>query len=329
MDTICKLHHPGRMSIGLEMPLDNDWSIQGEKKRKEEGRPFGVPDMNRHLVRAKMADQLGFNTLWLREVPLYDPSFGDGAQLFDTLSYLGYLAGITDNILLGTAAMVMPLHHPLQLAKATATIEQLSGSRFILGLGLGDRPVEFAVFGTDPEGRSERFRAHYDVLQEAWKEEHHLQQYYQNLNGNYQVYPKPRQKLPVVLAGRAQQSMDWIAQNMDGWFNYPRPVEQAQQMVLNWREALYDSEQPEKPYITAFHLNLLKDKDAAFSAGRFGGSIGIHRLTDLMMDYQKAGVSHMAIHLRRSELPIEEALEQLGQKVLPHFKNQMADCLPK
>lgn len=58
-----------------------------------------MPDMSRQFVRAKLADQLGFNTLWVREVPLYDPTFGDAAQLFDTLSYLGYLAGVTDNIL--------------------------------------------------------------------------------------------------------------------------------------------------------------------------------------------------------------------------------------
>lgn len=328
MDTICKLHHPGRMTIGLEMPLDNDWSLAGDRKRKEEGRPFGVPDMSRHFVRAKLADQLGFNTLWVREVPLYDPSFGDAAQLFDTLSYLGYLAGVTDNILLGTAAIVMPLHNPLQLAKAAATIENLSDSRFLMGVGLGDRPVEFPVLGHSFDDRDERFRRNYEIIKEAWKEDHNLQAYYETLNANYQVYPKPKHKVPWVLAGRARQSMDWIAQNMDAWFSYPRPVEQVKEVVLNWRDALYDNDQPEKPYITAIHLNLTKDKDQAFSPARFGGSIGINRVTDLMMDYQKAGVSHMAIHLRKSELPIEEAMEQLGEHVLPHFKNQMADCLP-
>lgn len=40
MDTICKLHHPGRMTIGLEMPLDNDWSLAGDRKRKEEEDPL-------------------------------------------------------------------------------------------------------------------------------------------------------------------------------------------------------------------------------------------------------------------------------------------------
>lgn len=329
METICRLHHPGRMSIGLELPLDNDWSLEGDRKRREEGRPFGVPDMSRHSELAKQADRLGFNTLWVREVPLYDPAFGDGAQLFHTLSYLGYLSGITENALIGTAAIVLPLHNPLVLAKAMATIENISHSRLIMGVGLGDRAIEFPILDAEFEGRDATLRKNFEIVNEAWKTEHQLNTYNPHVSERLQVYPKPKKKIPWVLAGRAQQSIEWISRNMDGWFNYPRTVDQTKQMVRFYKDALYDYEQPEKPYITAIHLNILKDKDAPFTPSRFGGSIGINHVNDLMLAYQKAGVAHMAVNLRKSETPLPEALEQLAETVLPQFKNGMAECLPK
>ena len=68
------------MTLGLEFPLDNDWSLEGEKKRKKQGRPFGIPDISKHTELIKLADKLGFAALWMREVPVYDPGFGDGAS---------------------------------------------------------------------------------------------------------------------------------------------------------------------------------------------------------------------------------------------------------
>ena len=94
----------GGFSIGLELPLDNDWSSTGRQAHAASGRVPGEPDLKQHAVLAKLADRLGFRALWLRDVPLYDPSFGDAAQVFEVFTYLGYLAGITQNILLGTAA---------------------------------------------------------------------------------------------------------------------------------------------------------------------------------------------------------------------------------
>lgn len=322
METICSIHIPGKMTIGLEFPLDNDWSLEGEKKRNASGRPFGIPDISGHTEYIQLADQLGYAALWMREVPVYDPGFGDGAQLFDTIAYLGYIAGITKSITIGTAAIVLPLHDPLQLAKAVASIENLSGSRFLFGVGLGDRPVEFPLFGYDFETRAERFRRNHSIIEEAWKTESNLSFHYEGLPKNIQVFPKPENPIPWILAGRAQQNMDWIAQNMQGWFNYPRPVTETSEMIINWRNALYDNNQASKPYITAFHLNLLQDDNAPFRPHRFGGAVGINGLLPLLKAYEEAGVNHMALHLRKSETPVQEAMERIAHTLLPHFNSK-------
>lgn len=324
METICNIHRPGKMTIGLEFPLDNDWSLEGEKKRNAEGRPFGIPNIRKHAEYSKLADELGYTALWMREVPVYDPNFGDGAQLFDTLSYLGYLSGITKSIMLGTAAIVLPLHDPLRLAKAAATIENLSEGRFLFGVGLGDRPVEFPLMDIPYESRQERFTSNHEIIKEAWKTNSKLKHYYSGLPDGIEVYPKPQTDIPWIVAGRAQQSLDWIAQNMQGWFNYPRDVEETHNLAVEWKNALYDNNQASKPYITAFHLNLVKDPDASFKPHRFGGAIGINNLTKLLKQYEEAGVNHMALHLRKSETPVPEAIKLIAEKVLPHFA--LTDC---
>lgn len=143
----------GGLSIGIELPLDNDWSPSGNAKRQRDGRHPGVPDLAIHAELAELADSLGFRALWVRDVPLYDPSFGDAAQVFEVFSYLGFLASVTRNILLGTAAVVLPLREPLLTLKSAATIRALSGGRLLLGVASGDRPVEYPLFGRDFDSR--------------------------------------------------------------------------------------------------------------------------------------------------------------------------------
>ncbi|WP_167679347.1 LLM class flavin-dependent oxidoreductase, partial [Rhodococcus sp. B10] len=99
----------GGFSIGIEAPLDNDWTPLGEQARHAARRLPGEPDLQRHAELARLADRLGFRALWVRDVPVYDPAFGDAAQVFEVFSYLGYLAGITEHILLGTGAVVLPI----------------------------------------------------------------------------------------------------------------------------------------------------------------------------------------------------------------------------
>tara|TARA_R110002096_G_scaffold233311_2_gene423384 strand:- start:357 stop:1322 length:966 start_codon:yes stop_codon:yes gene_type:complete len=319
MNPFDKLYKPGKMTLGIEFPLDNDWSTEGNRKRLEDNRPFGVPDISNHLALAQQIDEAGFAALWMRDVPVYDPNFGDGAQLFDTLPYLGYLAAATKNILLGTAAIVLPLQQPIKLAKAAATIENLSDGRLLLGLGLGDRPVEFPMYGINYQERPKLFKAHLKIMQEAWKTESDLSQFYPFLKQDVAVYPKPKNKIPLVIAGHSGQSMEWIAKNANGWFNYPRTPEETYLNQKKWCEALYDTDQACKPYISAFHLNLLKDDNAEFRPHRFGGGVGVNHLTELLKTYEEIGVNHMALHLRKSETPVSEAIAKIEEKVLPYF----------
>ena len=113
----------GELSIGIVVPIENYTHTS-------------VPTMKDHLQKVKLIDQLGFKALWVRDVPMHVPAFGDAGQTYDPFTYLGFLAGQTNQIALGIASIALPLHHPVHVSKSANTIDQLSSGRLILGLSL-------------------------------------------------------------------------------------------------------------------------------------------------------------------------------------------------
>ena len=94
-----------------------------------------IPQMNKEeqIRLAQQAESLGFDTLWVRDVPLFDPNFRDVGQIYDPWIYMAHIATLTQSIKLGTASMVLPLRHPIHFAKAAASIDRLFPGRLHLG----------------------------------------------------------------------------------------------------------------------------------------------------------------------------------------------------
>lgn len=301
-------------SIGLELPLDNDWSPAGDAARRAAGRPFGVPDIAQHARLAKLADRLGFRALWARDVPLYDPAFGDAAQVFEVFSYLGYLAGVTERILLGTAAVVLPLREPVLTLKSAATVDQLSNGRLLLGVASGDRPVEYPIFERDFASRGERFREQVAMVRD-WSASG-----VSRLPEGIELLPRPTHALPLLAAGLAQQTPDWIGTHMDGCLAYPGTPEDHARRSAQWR-AVAGNGKPgvSKPYVSFIHLDLAEDANAPLERYRFGGRMGRHALVRELAALHAAGVQHVGLHLRRNRRPVSETMEEIGQFVLPVF----------
>jgi luciferase-type oxidoreductase len=296
----------GGFSIGLELPLDNDWSPAGDRARRESGRLPGEPDMAHHAQLSTLADKLGFRALWVRDVPLYDPAFGDAAQVFEVFTYLGYLAGVTKDILLGTAAVVLPLREPVLTMKSAATVERLSGGRLLLGTASGDRPIEYPIFGRDFEERGAAFREQIAMLRAsrdpAWPD-------------GIRLLPRPAQPIPLLVAGLAQQTPQWVGHNMDGWLAYPGTPEDHARRSSLWREVAG----ADKPYISFIHLDLDEDPDAPLRRHRFGATAGRHGLVAELQAMKDAGVHHIGLHFRRSHRPVAAAMEEIAAHVLPLF----------
>ena len=173
-----RVFQPGHLTFGFIAPLESYPNTVG-------------PTLADHADMARKVDEAGFSAIWLRDVPFYDPNFGDVGQILDPLAYAGFLAAVTRRVAIGTAGIVLPLRDPLIVAKQAATVDQLLGGRFLMGLATGDRPVEYPAFGMDFDNRAERFRDALGIIRAA-TEQHwpvHASRYYGELTGGLSWCP--------------------------------------------------------------------------------------------------------------------------------------------
>jgi luciferase-type oxidoreductase len=315
--SIDRIRKPGRLTLGVELPLDNDWAPEREAKRQTAGTPFGIPDLSAYPQLVRQVDRSGFAAVWMRDVPVFDPhNFGDAGSVYDPFVNFGYLAGITENVVIGTAAVVLPLRHPLMVAKAVASADQLSGGRVILGVASGDRPVEYPLMGVDFESRGEIFRDSVNYLQEIWREGGISGLGPQHPSG-LDLLPRPLQKtVPMVIAGAGRQSPEWIARHMDGRFVYPGSSERLAMNVKEWRDLRARIGLPNGVFISAFHLDLAADPLERATPLHFGARIGRQPFIEHLRSLNTAGLDHLALLLRPSRRPLDEVIDEIAQEVI-------------
>lgn len=111
------------------------------------------------------AEARGFHSAWVMEQIL-----GQAASL-EPVTLLGYAAAVTRRLRLGSAVLLTPLRSPVQLAKALGSVDQLSGGRLIVGIGLGGNPRIYPAFGLSAEGRTRRLVEGLELMKRLWSEE--------------------------------------------------------------------------------------------------------------------------------------------------------------
>jgi probable F420-dependent oxidoreductase len=121
---------------------------------------------------AELAVELGYDSIWATEHIIVGPDGVDPyGRVYDPLVTLGWLAGLTESIGLGTSIILAPLHNPIHLAKEVATLQELSGGRVVLGLGLGWHRDEFEFMGVPLSGRGRRTDEAIEVMRALWRGE--------------------------------------------------------------------------------------------------------------------------------------------------------------
>jgi probable F420-dependent oxidoreductase len=129
-------------------------------------------------------------------------------------------ASVTERILLGTGVSVIAQHDPITLAKEIATLDLLSGGRFVLGIGYGWNRDEIADHGVDPAQRRDLVREHMLAMTELWsKEEATFDGRHVSFPPSW-AYPKPPQqpRPRTLIGGRGTPALfAHIAEFADGW----------------------------------------------------------------------------------------------------------------
>ncbi|MFM0616308.1 LLM class oxidoreductase [Paraburkholderia nemoris] len=297
----------GQLTFGLITPLEAYANT-----------PF--PTLKDHARMAKLVDDAGFASIWLRDVPFFDPNFGDAGQLLDPFVYAGYLASITKRITIGTTGIVLPLRDPVIVAKQAASVDQLTDGRFLLGLSTGDRPSEYPAFGADFENRDDRYRDAFRLIRELTEEDFPTRKtrHYGTLNGGLDLVPKPvRRMLPMIAVGRSRQPIEWLAQNVDAWIWSVDEASAIKDIVSALKASSGDKAPPAYGYSTFF--DLAKDPDAP--PQRFYNVVRIGRkaLIERWYRQQELGVTHVALNLKPSQRPAEDVISEMAEHVLPLF----------
>jgi luciferase-type oxidoreductase len=294
------------LSIGLTLPMLRAGRI--------------VADFREQVELAMLADKLGFRALWVRDVPLNSADYPDPVGHLDPWVLLGALASNTKQIALASGAIVLTLRHPLHIAKAARSVQALSEGRFILGLGSGDRPPEYAAFGREPEERRELYRAHWETVAAALDEPSQvIADSRPDDAPEFFLLPQPPTPVPMLAVGSGGQSVDWIARHSIGWMTYHREPEKQQARHSMWRAAVDRLQQPGfRAFGIAMRLDLADDPRENATPLSLGYRAGRHALVELLADMRTNGTHHVSLNLN-SDRPVREIMEELAADVLPHF----------
>jgi probable F420-dependent oxidoreductase len=198
------------------------------------------------------AERLGFATIWAPEhvvlleqyASKYPYSSGQfpapvDTPIADPFTTLAYAAAYTSRIRLGTGICLVPEHNPLVLAKTAATLDRLSGGRFILGAGVGWLAEEFQALGISFDRRAQRTREYIDVMRKLWTEPRSSHQGEFVNFSNVLSYPKPvGNGVPVWFGGESGPALRRVAQYGDGWLGFNLLPDQAAEKIRRIEELL-------------------------------------------------------------------------------------------
>ncbi len=277
----------------------------------------------------RQAEALGFDDGWLTEAIL-SPNF-----YLEPITYLSYLAAITDRIRLGVAVVILNTRNPVQLAKAVATVDQLSNGRMTLGVGLGGSVQHYAAFGISTEGRAARFEEALKVMKALWTEERAtVRGELWRLEGA-RMQPKPVQKphIPVIFGGHSEAAVRRAVRMGDGWMAAgSTSTEQSIESLKQIRGYLKQAGRDESGFMLSKRIYIAVDENEAVARARlsaaltyqYGGTdqsqvglaASVSRTVEVLGKLREAGAQHVLVnpcydHMKQMELIAAKVVPQL------------------
>jgi probable F420-dependent oxidoreductase len=176
---------------------------------------------------ARAAEDAGFMGFSFTEHPAPGARWleAGGHQTLDPFAALAFVAAVTSRMRLLTYLSVMPYRNPLLLAKTAATVDRLSGGRFVLGVGAGYLKAEFRSLGVDFDERNHLFDEALDVLPLHWSGEPFSYQGRHFEAREVMARPRPAQeRIPIWIGGNSQLARQRVAERADGWMPLLAPA---------------------------------------------------------------------------------------------------------
>jgi probable F420-dependent oxidoreductase len=181
------------------------------------GRKAG-PDSIRRV--AMQAEQLGLADVWVSEHIIVPKSGGypPSPNFWDPVLTLTWAAACTERVRLGTSVLVLPMRHPLPLAKELATLQNLSRGRLILGAGVGWLEAEFEALGVPFRERGRRMDEGIAMMKAVWSQDPVTfpAKYIPAVIEDMRSQPQPETPIPIWIGGSSDAAIN-RALRLDGW----------------------------------------------------------------------------------------------------------------
>jgi len=163
------------------------------------------------------AEELGFDSVWMEEhhavTNHYWPS---------PLTVLAGFATRTSRMMLGTDILVAPFYHPVRLAEDVALLDVIGNGRMTLGIAIGYKPDEFALYGADLAKRGARFEEQLRIVRGLWTEERvSFKGTYYTVEGRLEPRPVTKPHPPIWIGGWGELTLKRAATLGDNWIPGP------------------------------------------------------------------------------------------------------------
>ena len=241
---------------------------------------------------ARAAEAAGFDSIWTVEhvlVPVdYQSTYpyarsgrmpgGESSDIPDPLIWLAYVAAATETIKLATGILILPQRNPAITAKEVATLDQLSGGRVLLGIGVGWLEEEFDALNVPFAGRGARTDAYVAAMRALWTgEQVTLDDGYQTWNKVVSLPTPPGGSVPIVIGGHSEAAARRAGRLGDGFFPGKGSPARVAELIGVMRQAAEEAgRDPEAIEVTAGTNGIAGDDPLGAVAEM--AAIGVHRL---------------------------------------------------
>jgi probable F420-dependent oxidoreductase len=201
---------------------------------------------------AAAAESAGLDDVWVSDHVAIPPddAEGSGGRYLDPLATLAYLAARTERVGIGTAVLNLPYRAPLPTAKSLATVQELSGGRVLLGVGLGWMRAEFRALGVDRRRRGALTDQTLEFLHQCFARD--------EVEANGQPFlflPRPPRP-PIFVGGAPPHAFTRYLRFAEGWMPMARKAEELAPQVAELRRLAREAGRPEPEVVALTGLDV-------------------------------------------------------------------------
>ena len=288
---------------------------------------WGIEDPQQVLEFGPLAEKLGYDSVWVMD-HLFNTGYIrerlEDKPYYHPMSTLSYLAATTSKVALGTSVLVLPYHNPVELAKYAATLDQISGGRVILGVGVGALTQEFEALGISMRQRGSLTDESMDIMKELWS--NHLPRYQSKRWDFSELYfsPKPVQPMiPLWVGGSSPGAIKRTALRADGWHPTglsPEGYALGKQEIAELAAAAgRDSAMMTWSIRVEVEVHGRPSSDRAATRTTMPGDDPAMMRASIKA-YQDAGVEHVVLALNSGDVPaIKRLIKTIANEVLLEF----------